>query len=103
MPSRSQRPARERQARHAAVALALAAALALYLAPVPVLAAYLAGVASGIVLAAAAAAGSNRAGIRLARCLGIRAREVAMRPVPRAPRPASTPIHDTAEHAQKGI
>jgi hypothetical protein len=63
---------------------------------------YAGGVLTGAVGAVFIPDALSRSAIRWARRAGVSARAFVYRPVPRVPRPARTPIHDTAEHAQRG-
>lgn len=59
--------------------------------------------AAGVVTGAAAVVAALLAPVeRWARRAGAAMRATVNRPVPRRPRPARTPIHDTAVQAQKG-
>lgn len=61
-----------------------------------------AGLAAGAAAAVIAPEALRGPAERWARQAGISARAWLTRPLPRLPRPARTPIHDTAEH-QRGI
>lgn len=63
---------------------------------------YAGGVLTGAVGAVFIPDALSRSAIRWARRAGVSARAVVYRPIPRVPRPASTPIHDTAETAGEG-
>ncbi len=62
---------------------------------------YAVGVITGVVAAAVLPEVLRRPVERWTRTAGVSARAAAARPVPRTQRPARTPIHDTAEHAQR--
>ena len=64
---------------------------------------YAAGILTGAVAAGVLPEALSRPLERCARGAGLSVRAFAARPVPRTQRPARTRIHDTAEHAQKGI
>jgi uncharacterized membrane protein len=102
MPARSRRARRGRQV-FTVSAVALAAWLALH--TMTGTAAFFAGFVSGFLAAALAVvlilAAAPHAE-RLSRLLGARTRAAVNRPVPRRPRPPSTPIHDLAARRQNG-
>jgi hypothetical protein len=96
----ARRRAASRSASLAVVVLALW--LAVRLAAGAGVADYAAGVLTGAVAAVLIPAALSGPVMRWSRRAGVSARAAAARPVPRAQRPARTPIHDTAENAQRG-
>jgi hypothetical protein len=100
----ARRRRRERTARRTAatavVVLALWLAVRAVAGPGP--ADYAAGVITGTVAAVVLPDALRRPGERWARSAGVAVRAAVARPVPRTQRPARTPIHDTAEYAQRG-
>lgn len=103
-PSRSaRRRRRERMLRNAAICCLAPLALWLLIrqAAGPGLADYSAGVATGAGVCALFGAVLRARADRWARRAGLSARAAASRPVKRVPRPARTPIHDSAEHQMR--
>jgi hypothetical protein len=100
----ARRRRRERATRRAATAavVVLALWLAVRAAAGAGAADFTAGAITGAVVAGVLPETLRRLIERWTRKAGLSVRTAAARPLPRVPRPLRTPIHDTAEHAQKG-